>query len=397
MKDRENNPVPYSKRFIVLTGIALIGVVSAFAISNMASSVSPEQNALMDAPKHVATKTLPSSPDRVVQNIQQPADTTKNKNNNPSPPVQATSKEDPKREITNKVVTASAPQKVLNQNDTQKVEVPDWYKKLAMFTSQKIPPGRKLCFVHIGKTAGSSIACYLGFRYECEGNVDIPKGRLPRYTTDVIHTTFNGCRDEKFNFYLFALRNPLTRIISWFQYEKVTKGQKNTFYKEKALLFVECYGTMNDLAEKGLGRRGKSKTLCQKRAKMAIEGTQGFSAHNKYNFGFYLRQTPPESKIVAIRTEHLTEDWNSVEAVLGGKRTLNGTFDRQNVSSKKEDPLSPLALANLCEALCEEFQVYKRILRRAENLTPEQVADSIAEVQKSCPLEPMKIRSCQRI
>lgn len=397
MKDRDNIHVPYSKRFMVLTGLALIGMVSAVAFSSMASSVSPEQSAMVDAPKHFATKMSVSTSDPVAQNVEIAADTKDKMDSYPSPLVQATPVVTPKRATTNKGISDSAAQKVLTPINASQIEVqvPGWYQKLSMFSVKNIPPGRKVCFVHIGKTAGSSIACYLGFRYECEGNVDIPKGRLPRYTTDVIHTTYNGCLDDKFNYYLFALRNPLTRIISWFQYEKVTKGQKNTFYKEKALLFVECYSTMNELAEKGLGRRGKSKTLCQKRAKMAIEGTQGFVAHNKYNFGFYLRQTPPDSKIVAIRTEHLTEDWNSVEDVLGGKRTLNGTFDRQNVSSKKENPLSPLALANLCEALCEEFQEYKRILRRAENLTPEQVADSIEEVQKSCPLEQMKIRSCQ--
>ena len=271
-----------------------------------------------------------------------------------------------------------------------------WYTKFPM-RPPEVPPGRKVCFVHVGKTAGSTLACYFGFRYPaCGKNFAIPLGRLPRFTTNVMHTTLDDCANGDFNYYLFILRNPLKRIISWFQYEKIRKDQKDNRYKAKAPLFVECYSTLNELAEKGLGRKGKQKSVCQNRASMAIKGEQGFSTHNKYNFGFYLSQIPANRKIIAIRTEHLNDDWNSAEKALGGNHSIQTPFEKRNVSAKKEDPLSPLAIANLCEALCEEFQVYKRILRQAENITPEQAALSIAEVQESCPLEPMKIRSCQR-
>ena len=269
-----------------------------------------------------------------------------------------------------------------------------WREKLSVLPKE-VASDHRVCFVHVGKTAGSTIACYLGFRYECGENVTIPPGHLPRDTTHLMHTVVDDCKDSKFEFYLFSLRNPLTRIISWFQYEKIKEDQKDKYYNTKASLFVECYQTLNKLAEEGLDKTGSKKSLCQEHATMAITGKKGYIAHNFYNFGFYLDQIAPDSRIVAMRTEHLTEDWNSVEAVLGGTYKFTMPVQRKNVSRRREDPLSPLAMANLCRALCEEFQVYKSILRRAENLTPEQVALSIAEVQKSCPLETFKTRRCK--
>ena len=47
----------------------------------------------------------------------------------------------------------------------------------------------------------------------------------------------------------------MSRIISWYQYEKIDlrHAGHHHYYKEKAPLFVECYATMLELAEKGLG------------------------------------------------------------------------------------------------------------------------------------------------
>ena len=269
-----------------------------------------------------------------------------------------------------------------------------WREKFSTMPKE-VDSDHSVCFVHVGKTAGSTMACYLGFRYECGDNFFIPPGRLPKVTTHLMHTIVNDCQDHKFQYYLFSLRNPLTRIISWFQYEKIKEDQKDKYYNAKAPLFVECYSTLNKLAEEGLDKTGSKKSVCQERAISAIKGKQGYIAHNFYNFGFYLDQIVPNSRIVAMRTEHLTEDWDSVEAIFGGTYKFTMPVQRKNVSRRREDPLSPLAIANLCGVLCEEFQVYKAILRRAENLTPEQVTLSMAEVQESCPLETFEIRRCK--
>lgn len=45
------------------------------------------------------------------------------------------------------------------------------------------------------------------------------------------------------------------------------------------------------------------------------------------------------------------------------------------------------ALTNLCRGLCEEIQVYKEILHRAENLRPDEIAQSMDELSAQCPTE----------
>jgi hypothetical protein len=59
-----------------------------------------------------------------------------------------------------------------------------------------VPDGQRVCFVHVGKTAGTMLACYLGFMYNnCVGIVPPVSGLLPKYTTNVIHTQYNDCKD----------------------------------------------------------------------------------------------------------------------------------------------------------------------------------------------------------
>ena len=49
--------------------------------------------------------------------------------------------------------------------------------------------------------------------------------------------------------------------------------------------------------------------------------------------------------------------------------------------------LSEDAKVVLCETLCNDIQVYKVILKRAQNIRKEQYIESIEELMKSCPKE----------
>lgn len=295
---------------------------------------------------------------------------------------------------------------------------PSWAKKLDVFAINnnkvdKVSAEHRVCFVHIGKTAGTTLGCYLGFRYDCgskflkEYFVSTDEFLLPRYTTDVFHRRYNGCRDHEFSVYLLSLRNPLERIMSWFAYEKPS-GPHSSYYKQTKPLFVDCYSTLNELAEHGLGNNddednnSEERESCKRRARHAIKGTRGYCCHNKYNYGFFNDQIGPSKRIIAIRTEHLLDDWNSIERMLGGTQSLNVTFIRRNVSRpteakndvNKQQQISQKARRNLCNALCEEIQIYKKFLNRAENLGKEQVDTSLQEIQETCPQETKEIRSC---
>lgn len=274
----------------------------------------------------------------------------------------------------------------------------------------KLPKTDKdICFVHVGKTAGSTLACYLGFMYPaCEkGDKDnelaeaipIAPGLLPAATTHLIHTNVNDCVEKDFDYYLFVLRDPLKRIQSWFNYElpdgRLQSGIR--LFKQR-LLFTECnFSTLNALGEIGLAPRDMTNAteLCRTRAHMAITGFAGFSTHNYYNFGFYLRaaqsQKDLSGTIVVLRTEHLTADWKSIEEdILHGPKDLNVTFSRKgNVSPTRPEVtyLSATAKRRICAKLCEEIQVYKSLLREAINLNDNDVAQSMTELKESCPVE----------
>lgn len=117
-----------------------------------------------------------------------------------------------------------------------------------------------------------------------------------------------------------------------------------------------------------------------------------------YNFGYYYNRTniqDPNARIAAIRTEYMEEDWINVERRLFDTKPSSSAFRNgfrhKNKSPKKAanstDLKESFALRNLCRALCEEIQVYKEILHRAENFRPEEIAQSMEELTSKCPKE----------
>lgn len=274
---------------------------------------------------------------------------------------------------------------------------PVWATKIAAFQARG-PPDERVCFVHVGKTAGSTLSCLLGFRYDCQqptGNKSIanPGGRLPRSVTNVLHNYINDCYDDM-AYYLMVVRNPLARMQSWFTYERpgIHLDPNSYMYEERKALFLDCpFPTLNDLAEQGLADDGIASKVCKDRAHAAIRGIRPMVRHNYYNFGYFMNQVPSDAKLLIIRTEHLESDWNSTERAIGGNESVTDAFPTRNSSAgKKSDAdrmLSETATTLLCRELCPEIQVYKSILHRALNLEYVDVEISLNELKESCPVE----------
>ena len=234
-------------------------------------------------------------------------------------------------------------------------------------------------------------------------------GNLPQYATNIMHVNRDSCRREKIGLYLFTLRDPLHRLMSWFTYERPSSNQTEmTPHRLKRIrpLFVDCgFDTISQLGE---AMSSKHNAVCAKRAWHAVTGAEGYAYHNQMNYGFYWNALPRKARksarMAAIRTEHLEEDWYSVERV---SLHYNGTivdsnsnstiFGKKNESVKqKEDTLlSELAQHNLCAGLCREIQIYKMLLRRAENLSPADVEESLGELELNCPVQAVA-RDCPK-
>ena len=242
-------------------------------------------------------------------------------------------------------------------------------------------------------------------------------GNLPKYTTNLIHVHRDSCRREKnIGLYLFTLRDPLHRLMSWFTYERPTNVRDSTLSAHRLNrihpLFVEC--GLETIAQLGEVMSSDSNSVCARRAWRAVTGAQGYAIHNQMNYGYYWNKLPRpaqrSARLAVIRTEHLEQDWYSVERVSLGyhgpimdddENNSNATismFGKRNesVKQKQDTALSELARRNLCAGLCREIQIYKRILQRAENLSPADVADSLRELEESCPRQAVA-RDCPTV
>ena len=104
--------------------------------------------------------------------------------------------------------------------------VPRWTDRYPFLPAvDDVPDDQRLCKVHVGKTAGSTLSCYLGFRYpKCDDNHHVrreimPGGKLPQFTTNLIHTHYDTCQHEQIAIYLFTLREHVfacVKCISFF-------------------------------------------------------------------------------------------------------------------------------------------------------------------------------------
>jgi hypothetical protein len=123
------------------------------------------------------------------------------------------------------------------------------------------------------------------------------------------------------------------------------------------------------------------------------------SFHNVWNYEWYLhylldrKAGGKDLEIFLLRIEHLDEDWSNLDSFLGGTGSpLPKSRSHNNDASEKQLAVSDRYISaegmkNLCRALCREIQVYKQILSIADNLSKEQVEESLRELSETCPKE----------
>jgi hypothetical protein len=280
------------------------------------------------------------------------------------------------------------------------LKLPAYMKKDRQFAIESVPHNKRTCFVHVGKTAGSTVGCAIGFNLHCSSKVTA-HGVFPQYATHMFHAQMYDCHDDS-AYFVFVVRNPLDRMVSAFNYDNPSKdwekfrveyGEKHYNFRKK--LYMDCpFSTFDELAQLGLSSHGNATEECRQRAASAIEGTEHFGCHFFFNYQYHLEAIPKDATIMTLRTEHLIEDWNSVEYNLGGEKEVLGpdqtVLAHNNVNIASGDKLKHLSDESrrlICKKLCNEVQVYKKILRQSINLSPEQVQESIEELAESCPVE----------
>ena len=207
-------------------------------------------------------------------------------------------------------------------------EQPYWARRTIPWNTN-IKNDKQICFVHVGKAGGSTLGCLLGFSLHCDNDNDI-KGLLPIVTTHVIHRGVNDCTDDA-AYYLFVVRDPLSRILSDYNYEMAKEG----FHENE--LYLNCsFSTLNELAEYGLLYHGddEEKKKCRQSAFEAVSGSgrRKYLAHGYYNYQYYTQliyntedrldgPTIPNDNpnLLVIRNTNMVNDWNKINIMLGGE------------------------------------------------------------------------------
>lgn len=303
-----------------------------------------------------------------------------------------------------------------------------------------------LCLVHVGKAAGSSVSCGLGLTYaDCEG---MPRDRLPH--THFFHMRRNNCPRSSTTTatatrtYAVTLRNPLTRLQSWFDFEKdivptrgkTSQAQVAQVRSQRAILFQDCYPTFERFVLEGLvplvpvvgnnNNNSNNETVtagnpkdmtCSERAWAAVLGVRAFSYHEWYNYEYYWTGIQPRGGfpsgpssasppvVYALRTEHLEQDWMTVSKeplFRPVNRSKPKSSNNKNTTNTHTSPTflmeNTRAREQLCRALCPEIQFYKQFLLVSTNLSPTQQKESLQEVKNYCPLETsLQPRDCPGI
>jgi len=252
------------------------------------------------------------------------------------------------------------------------------------------------------------------------------------------HLGKNTCNEGKgIKTYLMLIRNPLTRIQSWFNFEKnILPSRKNKQAEirlrwKRGMIFNECYNTFADLVINGIGtihrNRDSYKILsgrpinmtCPERALAALLGVREFSYHEWYNYEYYWttmqdnyrklshksssRLSANSPSLLVLRTEHLREDWSGLSKenlfrhVNKGIPTTYGNFTSKDVDHNFLHTDYSSYWVYLCYVMCPEIQIYKEILQYSDNLNAFEVQQSINEIRNKCPLESSGIRTCTGI
>jgi hypothetical protein len=290
----------------------------------------------------------------------------------------------------------------------------------------QIPTSTTFCLVHVGKTAGSRLCCELGlamFGLYCKGPKPHPSALKDAFAarTHMLDPE-KACKKKNVTSFVYTLRNPLDRLISWYFYEharsrsysqpKRYRAEKNSCANKEFHKWENntngCFDSLDDFAMNSVlptNITSSKKSRCQLLAFQVARGEKLCDYHNAMGYVFYenrlkeLSQANRTYLMLGIRTEHLADDWDRLEQAFGGHGSVNGSVRFQTrsgtVRSKNVDSeVSDEGKANLCFALCEEIQVYKKFLNMAQNFNESQVRESIAEVIAVCPKETYEIREC---
>jgi len=256
-----------------------------------------------------------------------------------------------------------------------------------------------ILFVHVGKAGGESIKNVL--RMACEHRVKermrnsclrhLPDSQLSNTVKGYFHVyrIKPGNAISAAQAYLYNLRHPLDRTLSWYHYmhpnhcERQSRRGCDTAQRIKqepsgwdARFFVQCFPQFQTLAL--AFNHSHSDPNCTSMAHTTFTGQDSMGAlsagHMRVNIRKYANRTIgvyPEKDVLVVRTEHLWDDLKELDIFLGGKGDfgeMEGLAVTHGSNVWYNKPLSNEEARLLCCGLQDEIAAYHDLVQLAVNL-----------------------------
>ena len=288
-------------------------------------------------------------------------------------------------------------------------------------------------FVHIGKTAGSTLSLLL--RNGCHSFVKPKPCRIvpnetatSRFVEAYYHVPdYHRLPASDHQIYVLSMRDVYDRTVSSFLYHhprnipayttlKVTKGMEVL-----GPIAYQCFPTLEAFAS--LLHRGNKtdcnypykhfeiiNTDCSELACAAIHGKVRHFIHLFFNYRNIYAKIPisqPPKRLFAIRKERLWEDWWRINSMLRDEeeytppppppqtsKQLSSSGEILVAGSERNTTGMKLPVSRdisdgrrqqLCKALEPEYRVFFQILRMAENIGARELEDAKQFAETNCP------------
>lgn len=290
---------------------------------------------------------------------------------------------------------------------------------------------RKILFVHVGKAGGTTLdeAFRCGNKNgKCLQNLSHQRvSPLQKAVTHQIHLGFKSKAlsfddytpqqlidqdpNQKCTSLLFGLRNPITRTISAYKFLH-PKSQISSFAKQKApektLFYETCYPTLESLMEgvstafetaKASNTQQKALTECQNLGLQVLQGgvseLRKVNQHLVKNLDYYAEHVMrrfPTKEVLVIRMEHLWQDVQDLDKLLGGTGRVFAKLAQQNpvinVNPEMEqfawNTISAKQYQQLCCVLIREITSFQQVVDRAQNLRLQDKASYLQPLIEQC-------------
>ena len=292
---------------------------------------------------------------------------------------------------------------------------------------------RKIAFVHVGKAGGNTVrAAFPRLRcrrlqgpdeqarcFENHNRSDSPLSRA----CDVeihLHTVGPHTRDEldPYTTFLVALRNPVTRALSAYQYlhpDNTQSSYARSRHPAKVHFYHHCFPTLpvflqtlNQIQFVAASTSASHYSHCQRLAIQVLKGrdpmVKHMNIHLRDNYHYYYEHTlgffdaSSSKEVFVVRTEHLWEDMKNLDMALGGpgvfaqegsvvNQNTNGRNTQTKRNNSNEMEATPQQLRSLCCLLWEELGIYQTFLERAVNLSYDRQWATLQEVWSTCSID----------